>query len=97
MDLVKWVKDTATRCSAEDIASIVELTIVKKIYSYWESNDDGEDLTLYTGFAVDGVMRRYFIQHLTRDWYGGWTYDDTTTWYEISEQDYLYLCTFTEK
>ena len=97
MDLFKQVKDTATKLSKEDIASIVELTSVKEIYSCWESNDDGEDLTLYTGLTADGVMRRYFIKHFTRDWYGGWSYDETTTWYEISEQDYLHLCASTEK
>ena len=97
MDLFKWVKDTATRISKEDIANIAELTSVKEIYSCWESNDEGEDLTLYTGLAIDGVSPRYFLKHFKRDWYGGWSYDETTTWYEIAEQDYLQLWNFSVK
>ena len=97
MDLFKWLNATATRLSKEDMANVAELTSVKEIYSCWESNDDGEDLALYTGLAVDGVTQRYFIMHFKRDWYGGWSYDETTIWYEISKEDYLYLFTSAEK
>ena len=97
MDLFNWLENNATRLSNEDIANIAELTSVKEIYSCWESYEDGEDVTLYTGLAVDGVARRYFIDHFIREWYGGWTCNDIHIWYEISEQDYLQLCASTEK
>ena len=97
MDLLKWLEDNATRLSKEDIANITELTSVKEIYSCWDSNEDGEDLTLYTGLDVDSGVRRYFVMDFMRVWYGGWTYNDVTIWYEISEQDFLQLCASTEK
>ena len=89
MDVFRWLTNTATRLSEENIANV---TKVKEVYSCWESNDDGEDLTLYKGFAADGVTPRYFLKHFKRDWDGGWSYDESATWYEIPEQEYLKLC-----
>ena len=94
MDFIKQVAMTALRLSEEDVKNIVECTLVKEIYSCWESNDFGEDFALYTGFADDGVTHRYFLKHFERDWYGGWSYDDKFDWYEISEKDFLLLSQF---
>ena len=82
----------ASRLSNEDMENVAELTFVKEIFSYWPSNDEGDDVDLYTGVSLDGVTPRYFLQHLSRDWNGGWTSNDTYMWYEISQQEYMKFC-----
>ena len=91
MDFIKRLIKTAPRLSEEDVKNIVECTFVKEIYSCWESNDYGDDFDLYMGLSLDQVSPRYFLKHFSRNWNGGWTYDETTIWYELSLQDYLEL------
>ncbi len=92
MDLFHRLARTSVCLSENDMENVLKLTFVKEVYSCWESNDEGEDFDLYTGLAADGVTPRYFLKHFSRDWYGGWTHDETRKWYEISEQEYLQVC-----
>lgn len=91
MDIIEQLIKTAPRLSEEDVKNIKQCTFVKEIYSCWETNDYGDDFDLYTGLSLDDVTPRYFLKHFSRDWYGGWTYDETTVWYELSRQEYLML------
>ena len=91
MDFIKQLTETAPQLSEEDVKSIVECTFVKEIYSCWESNDEGDNFDLYKGLSLDRITPRYFLKHFCREWYGGWTHDETTTWYELSQQEYLKL------
>ena len=91
MKVLESVIDNATEIPREDMNNVANLKSFKEIYSCWESNDYGEDFTLYTGYDTDGVTPRYFVYHFVRDWFGGWSYDETRRWYEISEKDYLML------
>ena len=81
---------SAIRISEDKIKEVNNLTDVKEIYADWESNDMGEDFTLYTGSSSSGKAR-YFLRHYLRDWFGGWTSDDYVMWYEITESVYNIL------
>ena len=94
MDLFSLLKNPATELDEEQIKNIPSLTCIKDIYRYWGLDIDTESLTLYTGLDADGFTTRYFVNHFNRDWYGGYTYNETTIWYEISEEDYLNLYDF---
>ena len=91
MDLFNWPMSTVNRLPKEDVEKVIQLTFIKEVYSRWESNDEGEDFELYKGFAADGITLHYFLKHFSRGWFGGWTYEDTTNWYEIPEEEYLRL------
>ena len=91
MSLFDWPISASNQLSEEDIKKVNQLTFVKEVYRCWESNDEGEDFKLYKGFTADGITPRYFLKHFYREWFGGWTSEDTTNWYEISEEEYLRL------
>ncbi len=92
MDFINQLTNTAPRLPKEELENVTKFTFVKRIDSRWKSNDEGRSLDLYIGFAEDGVTPRYFLKYFCREWWGGWSYDETTTWYELSRQEYLKLC-----
>ncbi len=88
MDYLNQLTSKGAPLSREALNSIKNLTQAKEIYSCWESNDMGEDFKLYTGTDADGVTTRYFLNHYEREWWGGWTTNDKSEWYEITRQEY---------
>jgi len=90
-DLLKTYIKRSIHISEEEMKNVVNLTYKLDIYNNWPSNDMGDDFCIYTGFSEDGETPRYFIKHFNRDWFGGWTYEETTVWYEITEHDYATL------
>lgn len=90
--LLDLYTNKSLRVSQEELSNVVNLTFVMQVYSKWESNYDGEDYNLYTGFQANASTQRYFLERFSRDWYGGWTYDESTIWIELSAHDYNILC-----
>lgn len=82
-----------TVVSSEKMNEVTGLTRQKIIYSDWPFYYMGDDFVLYTGFDINGEIQRYFLYHLNSDWWGGWTYNQQTIWYEITKLDYDKLYT----
>lgn len=91
MDHIKQLINSSDPVPKEALANIINLTFTKEIYRCWKSNDEGEEFSIYTGTDADGVTPRYFLKHFERVWWGGWTSEDKTIWYEITKQEYLKL------
>ena len=75
----------------EEEIKTLPLTEVTNIYSDWFSNDMGVDFDLYLSSCEDGAAPRYFLRSFDRDWYGGFSTNDTTEWYEITKEAYTAL------
>ena len=79
--------------SEEEIRKIPNLSHTKTVYEDWPSNDYGDSVELYISEG-NGNATRYFLRHHNRDWFGGWSFNDTFTWVELSKKDYSALYSF---